>query len=64
MKVIKIPYLPIQETVLASDLETREEIRVPTGNLIHVLHLEGSLFVSEEVYEYFIHLCNLKKIAG
>lgn len=48
--------LPIDEMVWASNIETRQEVSIPTGNLIHAFKLGNILLVSPELYK------QLKKI--
>jgi len=43
-------FLPIPETVPASDIETREEVKILTGNKIHALKADGVFYVSPEYY--------------
>ncbi len=45
------PILPIKETVPASNIETRKEVKLLTGNMIDAFKMDGVLYVSEEYYE-------------
>jgi hypothetical protein len=51
LEVIETAALPIPETVPACDIETREEIKISTGNMIHAMQVEfmpGKLLVSKQ----------------
>ncbi len=51
--VMETAFLPIPETVPASDIETREEVKIMTGKKIHALKTDGVLYVSSELYSEF-----------
>ena len=51
MKIVKHPLLPVEETVLASNIETKKEVRLLTGNTIDAFKLDDTLYVSEEYYD-------------
>ena len=43
--------LPYPETVPATDINTRQEVRVKTGEVINCLQIGNKLLVSQDVYE-------------
>ncbi len=45
------PFLPIPETVKVCDIETREEVSLLTGKMIHCIDNNGKIFVSKEAIE-------------
>ncbi len=56
VKVMVTPHLPIEGTVQATCLETKQEVTLSTGKMIHVftMQLNGKLhgvFVSQEYYD-------------
>jgi len=44
------PVLPQDDFVFASDIETREEVKLLTGKQIHAFIMTGILYVSKELY--------------
>ncbi len=47
------PYLPIEQTRVASCIETKEEVSVLTGKMINCMKIGNDFFVSREVYRNF-----------
>ena len=50
LTVWRHPLLPTQEVVFASNILTRQEVRIATGNMIHSFKLNNALYVSNELY--------------
>jgi len=57
--VIKSDLLPFEEVKSVCDIETREEVDIKTGVIINCMHneLDGSLLVSEKIYNTLLELC-------
>jgi hypothetical protein len=49
--VYQSPALPVEQTYPASNIETKEEVKIPSGEWIHVIELDGKLIVSSKIYE-------------
>ncbi len=45
------PLLPMDETVSACDIETRQEIKVLTGEKINCVRVGGTLLMTKELYD-------------
>ena len=52
--VVVSSFLPVDEVVPASDIETKAVISIATGKMIHVIENNGELIVSREVYNRLI----------
>ncbi len=51
MKIIEDKFLPIQETVPASDIITKEEVNILTGKMIDCVRAGNTLVVSPKIYK-------------
>ncbi len=49
--VIETPTLPFNQTYIASNIKTKEEVHILGEGMIHVLHQNNVLYVSKELYE-------------
>lgn len=49
MRVTEVQYLPIDETLEASDIETRQKIHIDTGRRIHIIRYGSDLLVSPQI---------------
>ena len=49
VRVLKL--LPMDATAPASDIQTREEQRFPTGEKIHCMEMNRQLYVSQEFFD-------------
>jgi hypothetical protein len=50
-KVIETQTLPVETTYPASDIATRSKVDIPSGEFIHVLQMQDTLYVSRQVAE-------------
>lgn len=44
-------HLPFEEVYLACSVETKEEIRIPTGQMIHAMQIGKRMYVSSQLYD-------------
>ena len=51
VNIIKHPLMPFDETRLASSLETKKEVSIHTGEKVHCLKKDNTLYVSNELYQ-------------
>lgn len=53
--------LPTEEVALVYNIDTREEVRIMTGKMIHCIRFGKTLLVSKEIYDSLCIANNLPK---
>lgn len=59
--VIINQFLPFEKTYAASDVESKQEVKISSGELIHSFLLEGILHISKESYEQLKQQITIKQ---
>lgn len=50
-KVLETPTLPVEKTYPASDIATRTKVDIPSGEFIHIVQRQDTLYVSAQACE-------------
>lgn len=59
MPIIQANYLPINVSYPACDIDTKEEVKIHSDDLIECVEINRILYVSPRLYEQFLKLPTL-----